>query len=166
MPDYDDAWHDEWYRGMEASGGNIIAAMRMRVVEQSDTRVILSMAMSGGVRQGTGVFAAGALMQLADVAATMVCQRAAGSTPEHPKPFPLSVQISVNLLRNVNHGSVFAESTAVHRGARSPSSSRACEMKTAACCASSPAPTSPRAGDDCRIGRLHECAPGNGTGQY
>jgi uncharacterized protein (TIGR00369 family) len=68
------------------------------------------------VRQGTGVFAAGALMQLADVAATSVCQRAAGSTMEDPKPFPLSVQISVNLLRNVDKGKVIAESTIVHGG--------------------------------------------------
>ena len=49
-------------------------------------------------------------------AATSVCQRAAGSTREDPKPFPLSVQISVNLLRNVDKGKVIAESTIVHGG--------------------------------------------------
>ena len=68
------------------------------------------------MRQGTGVFAAGALMQLADVGATSICQRAAGSTPEDPKPFPLSVQISVNLLRNIDHGKAISESRIVHRG--------------------------------------------------
>ena len=104
MADFDDAWHDEWYRRMEENGGNIIAAMRMRMVEESDERVVMEMPLGPGVRQGTGVFAAGALMQLADVGATIVCQRAAGSTPEDPKPFPLSVQISVNLLRNVEPG--------------------------------------------------------------
>src|SRR5690348_9282662 len=100
VPEYDDDWHREWYAGMEEHGGNIIAAMGMRVVSQDDERVVLALPMSGAVRQGTGVFAAGALMQLADVGATIVCQRASGSTPEAPKPFPLSVQISMNLLRN------------------------------------------------------------------
>lgn len=114
--EFDDAWHEDWYRRMEESGGNIIAAMRMRVVEESAERVILELPMSGRVRQGTGVFAAGALMPLADVGATMICQRAAGSTPENPQPFPLSVQISVNLLRNVDRGKAISESRIVHRG--------------------------------------------------
>jgi len=116
VSDFDDAWHAEWYRRMEERGGNIIAAMRMRVVEESDERVVLEMPLSGGVRQGTGVFAAGALMQLADVGATVICQRAAGSTPEDPKPFPLSVQISMNLLRNTDNGKAVSESRMLHRG--------------------------------------------------
>lgn len=116
MAEFDDAWHDEWYGRMEESGGNIIAAMRMRMVAVSDECVTMEMPVSGGVRQGTGVFAAGALMQLADVGATTMCQRAAGSTPEDPKPFPLSVQISVNLLRNIDHGKAISESRIVHRG--------------------------------------------------
>jgi uncharacterized protein (TIGR00369 family) len=115
-PEFDDAWHDEWYRRMEEGGGNIIAAMRMRMVEESAERVVMEMPISGGVIQGTGVFAAGALMQLADVAATVICQRASGSTPEDPKPFPLSVQISMNLLRNVDRGKVISESRIVHGG--------------------------------------------------
>jgi uncharacterized protein (TIGR00369 family) len=115
-PEFDDAWHEEWYRRMEEGGGNIIAAMRMRMVEESDERVVMEMPISGGVRQGTGVFAAGALVQLADVAATVICQRAAGSTPDDPKPFPLSVQISVNLLRNIDRGRAISESRIVHGG--------------------------------------------------
>lgn len=116
MAEFDDAWHEEWYGRMEESGGNIIAAMRMRMVDVSDECVTMEMPVSPGVRQGTGVFAAGALMQLADVGATTMCQRAAGSTPEDPKPFPLSVQISVNLLRNIDHGKAISESRIVHRG--------------------------------------------------
>ncbi len=115
-PEFDDAWHEEWYRQMEEGGGNIIAAMRMRMVEESDELVVMAMPLSGGVRQGTGVFAAGALMQLADVAATVICGRAAGHTPEDPKPFPLSVQISVNLVRNTNKGKAISESRIVHAG--------------------------------------------------
>ena len=70
---FDDAWHEEWWRLMDEQGGNIIAAMRMRMVSSSDDGVVMEMSISPGVRQGTGVFAAGALIQLADVAATSAC---------------------------------------------------------------------------------------------
>lgn len=116
MPEFDDDWHAEWWGGMEASGGNIIAAMRMRVVERGAERVVLSMPLSPGVRQGTGVFAAGALMQLADVGATMAYFEAAGGTEENPVPFPLSIQISVNLLRNTDRGRAISESRIIHHG--------------------------------------------------
>lgn len=116
MPEFDDAWYEAWKQRMVDGGANVIVALGLRPVEQTDERVVMEMPMSGSVRQGTGVFAAGALMQLADVAATMVCQRASGSTPEDPKPFPLSVQISMNLLRNTNHGKATTDSRIVHRG--------------------------------------------------
>jgi len=116
MPEFDDEWYEAWKHRMQEGGGNIILALGLRPVEESDERVVMEMPMSANVRQGTGVFAAGALMQLADVAATIVCQRSSGSTPEDPKPFPLSVQISVNLLRNTDRGKAIAESRIVHRG--------------------------------------------------
>jgi uncharacterized protein (TIGR00369 family) len=81
-------------------------------VEESDERVVMEMPMSGNVRQGTGVFAAGALMQLADVAATIVCGRASGMEDA----FALSVQVSMNLLRNTDHGKATTVSRLLHRG--------------------------------------------------
>ncbi|MEX2246982.1 MAG: PaaI family thioesterase [Dehalococcoidia bacterium] len=116
MPEFDDAWYEEWIRQMVEGGGNVIAALGLRPVEASAERVVMEMPMGPNVRQGTGVFAAGPLMQLADVGATMIIQRASGSTPENPAPFPLSVQISVNLLRNTNTGKAISESRIVHRG--------------------------------------------------
>jgi uncharacterized protein (TIGR00369 family) len=113
---YDDEWYAQWKQRMVEGGGNIIVALGLRPLTQDDEHVVMEMAMSGNVRQGTGVFAAGALMQLADVAATMVCQRASGSTPEDPKPFPLSVQISMNLVRNTTKGKATTDSRIVHRG--------------------------------------------------
>jgi len=86
------------------------------VAAVDDERAVLELPMSHNVRQGTGVFAAGALMQLADLGATIICQQAAGSTSENPAPFPLSVQISVNLLRNTDRGKAISESRIVHRG--------------------------------------------------
>jgi uncharacterized protein (TIGR00369 family) len=116
MADYDDAWHEEWWSRMEAGGGNIIAAMRMRVVAESPDCVVLSMPLGPGVRQGTGVFAAGALMQLADVGATSLYFQALRAEGVENAPFPLSIQISMNLLRNTNTGSAISESRFLHRG--------------------------------------------------
>jgi uncharacterized protein (TIGR00369 family) len=115
---FDDAWHAEWWRQMGEEGGNIIAAMRMRMVSQSPEVVVMSMPFGPGVRQGTGIFAAGALIQLADVAATSVCF--ASMHEREPdvqvQPFPLAVQISSSLLRNTDRGQVFADARLVHSG--------------------------------------------------
>ena len=114
---FDDAWHAEWWRQMEESGGNIIAGFRMRIVEITDKRVVMSMPFGPNLRQGTGVFAAGALIQLADVAATIVCSNYLRETSgETDVPFPLSVQISSNLLRNTDRGTVTTETMLLHGG--------------------------------------------------
>jgi hypothetical protein len=52
MADYDDIWHDEWWGRMEAGGGNIIAAMPMRVVSEAADCVVMSMPLGPRVRQG------------------------------------------------------------------------------------------------------------------
>lgn len=115
---YDDAWHADWWRQMEETGGNIIAAMRMRMVSQSPESVVMSMPFGPGVRQGTGIFAAGALIQLADVAATSVCFESmhARDPDVQQLPFLLAVQISTSLLRNTDRGQVFADARLVHSG--------------------------------------------------
>ncbi|MCH7699249.1 MAG: PaaI family thioesterase [Chloroflexi bacterium] len=117
MPEFDDDWYDDWKRGLEESGGNVILALGLRPIEASAERVVMEMPMGPNVRQGTGVFAAGALIQLADVAATMVCFRAIDPTGERGDlPFPLSVQISSNLLRNTDRGKAITTSRIVHKG--------------------------------------------------
>ena len=117
---FDDAWHEEWWRRMEESGGNVIAAFRMRMVEVSDERVVMRVPYQPAARQGTGVFAAGIMIQLADVAATSACfEWMRRREPDEAElPFPLSVQISVSLLRNVDHRDVIAETTLTHAGRR------------------------------------------------
>ncbi len=116
MADYDDEWYAAWRQRMIDGGGNIIVAMGMRPTEEDAEHVIMEMPISGNVRQGTGVFAAGALMQLADVGATALIGHASESTPESPAPFPLSVQISMNLMRNTDRGKAVSESRFAHRG--------------------------------------------------
>ena len=114
---FDDAWHETWWRQMEESGGNIIAAMRMRMVEMSAERVVMEMPMGPAVRQGTGVFAAGALMQLADVAATSAYfYWARDIKGDVDAPFPLSIQISTNLIRNTDRGKVRSETVLTQKG--------------------------------------------------
>jgi 1,4-dihydroxy-2-naphthoyl-CoA hydrolase len=113
----DDQWYEEWKAQMEASGGNIIVALGLRPIEESAERVVMEMPIGPNVIQGTGVFAAGALIQLADVAATIACSRALDPTGERRDlPFPLSVQISSNLLRNTDRGKAITTSRVVHKG--------------------------------------------------
>lgn len=114
---FDDAWYAEWIQRMVDGGGNVIAALGLRPLASSAESVTMEMPMGPNVRQGTGVFAAGPLMQLADVGATMLFQAAFG-TPEAPAPFPLSIQISMNLIRNTDRGKATSESRFLHKGRR------------------------------------------------
>ena len=117
MPEFDDEWFEDWKRRLGESGGNIILALGLRPTEESTERVVMEMPYGPNVRQGTGVFASGALIQLADVAATMACFHAMDpSRTQTDLPFPLAVQISASLLRNTDHGKAIAEAKVVHKG--------------------------------------------------
>ncbi len=117
MHEFDDEWYEEWKRGLDESGGNVILALGLRPLEADEHHAVMEMPYGPNVRQGTGVFATGALIQLADVAATMVCFRAMDPTRSGPAtPFPLAVQVSANLLRNTDRGKAIAESRVVHKG--------------------------------------------------
>lgn len=121
MPEFEGEWNDEWYREwiqrMHDSGGNIIAALGLRPIEESAERVVVEMPMGPNVRQGTGVFAAGSLIQLADLAATMLCFQIVDPKGDRATaPLPLAVQISCNLLRNVDHGKAIAEAQPLSAG--------------------------------------------------
>lgn len=113
---FDDAWYEEWKRQMVEGGGNVIVALGMRPREANAERVVLEMPMGPNVRQGTGVFAAGTLMQLADVGATMLYWEVMRAAGRDDAPFPLSVQISMNLIGNTDRGTAISESRPVHRG--------------------------------------------------
>ena len=69
------------------------------------------------VMQPTGVFHAGAIITLADeVASTAINGRPAWDEESFKKPFPYSVQLSVNLLTNDPVGPMTAEANVVRRG--------------------------------------------------
>lgn len=112
---YDDEWYEEWLNRMREGGGNIIVTLGLRPTKADEDSAMMEMPFSGAVQQGTGVFAAGPLIQLADVTATIACQermRVMGIEDA----FPLSVQISTSLVRNTNKGKATAESRVVHAG--------------------------------------------------
>jgi len=114
---FDDAWFEEWKQRMRDSGGNVILALGLRPLEETAERVVMEMPYGPNVRQGTGVFAAGAIIQLADVAATMACFKAMESMYEPGQaPFPVSIQISSNLIRNATSGTLRTETRLVHKG--------------------------------------------------
>jgi acyl-coenzyme A thioesterase PaaI-like protein len=55
-------------------------------------------------------------MQLADVGATSLYFEAFRAEGVEDPPFPLSIQISVNLVRNTDKGKAVSESRFLHRG--------------------------------------------------
>jgi 1,4-dihydroxy-2-naphthoyl-CoA hydrolase len=69
------------------------------------------------LRQLTGLFHAGAIMGLADTTATAAAMWEVNPDGEfRPELFPLSIQVSTNLIRNVDRGALTAEAELVHRG--------------------------------------------------
>ncbi len=69
------------------------------------------------VRKLTGLFHAGAIIAFADETATAAALWETDPSGElHPELFPLTLQLSVNLIRNTNRGFLTAEAHIVHRG--------------------------------------------------
>jgi len=69
------------------------------------------------LRQLTGLFHAGAIMALADTTATAAAMWEVNPDGEfRPELFPLSIQVSSNLIRNTDRGALTAEAELVHRG--------------------------------------------------
>jgi uncharacterized protein (TIGR00369 family) len=72
------------------------------------------------LRQLTGLFHAGVIMGLADTTATAAAMweidSLAPSGEFRPELFPLSIQVSTNLIRNTGSGALTADAELVHRG--------------------------------------------------
>jgi 1,4-dihydroxy-2-naphthoyl-CoA hydrolase len=69
------------------------------------------------LRQLTGLFHAGAIMGLADTTATAAAMWEINPDGDlRPELFPLSIQVSTNLIRNTNRGALTADAELVHRG--------------------------------------------------
>lgn len=101
----------EWSRGtmIDAHGTRFVSVAPRRAVAQLDFKPALT--------QLTGLFHAGAIVALADETATAAAMWETNpSAPLRPELFPLTLQLSVNLIRNTNRGTLTAEAEIVHRG--------------------------------------------------
>lgn len=69
------------------------------------------------VTQGGGLFHAGAFITLADAAATFAALTITDpDATRDASRFPLAIQVSVNLIRNADHGRITADARVLHGG--------------------------------------------------
>ena len=86
-------------------------------VEVSAERAVAELAFRPDLAQLTGLFHGGVILSLADETAT-ACSMA-NVMPDgtwDPAKFPLTIQLSANLIRNTNTGKLIAEAVPLHRG--------------------------------------------------
>ena len=96
---------------------NLFTSLGIEIVEQGPERVIATMPFHPRVSQLTGQFHGGAVVALADTAATIQCLQIAFPDAEwDAASFPTTMQLSVNLIRNADAGTLRAESRPVHAG--------------------------------------------------
>ena len=101
----------EWGRG------TMIGGHGTRFVSAGEGRVVARLDFKPELTQLTGMFHAGAIIALADETATAAAMWETNPTGEfRPELFPLTLQMSANLIRNTNRGSLVAEAEIVHRG--------------------------------------------------
>ena len=101
----------EWGRGtmIGSHGTRFVSAGQGRAVAQLDFKPDLT--------QLTGLFHAGAIIALADETATAAAMWETNPSGEfRPELFPLTLQMSANLIRNTDRGTLVAEAEIVHRG--------------------------------------------------
>jgi uncharacterized protein (TIGR00369 family) len=102
---------NEWARG------TMIGNHGTRFVSVGEGRAVAQLDYKPSLTQLTGLFHAGAIIALADEAATAAAMWQANPTGElKPELFPLTLQLSVNLIRNTDRGTLTAEATIIHRG--------------------------------------------------
>jgi 1,4-dihydroxy-2-naphthoyl-CoA hydrolase len=101
----------------ERAKGTNIAARGTRFLEVSAERAVAELAFRPDLAQLTGVFHGGVILSLADETAT-ACSLAT-VMPDgvwDPDKFPLTIQMSANLIRNTSTGKLIAEAVPLHKG--------------------------------------------------
>jgi 1,4-dihydroxy-2-naphthoyl-CoA hydrolase len=100
-----------WARGtmIESQGTRFVSVGSGRAVAQLDHKPTLS--------KLTGRFHAGAIVAFADEPATRAAMWEINPSGElRPELFPLTLQLSTNIIRNSDRGTLTAEAQIVHRG--------------------------------------------------
>lgn len=101
----------------ERAKGTNVEARGTRFLEVSAERAVAELAFRPDLAQLTGLFHGGVILSLADETAT-ACS-VASVMPNgtwDPAKFPLTIQLSANLIRNTNTGKLIAEAVPLHRG--------------------------------------------------
>ena len=97
--------------------GTMIAAHGTEFLRAGEGHAVARLAFKPGLTQLTGLFHAGAIIALADETATAAAMWETNPTADFkPDLFPLTIQLSVNLIRNTNQGEITAEAHIIHRG--------------------------------------------------
>lgn len=109
----------QWRERLKSGPADMAATLGIEAMSASDTHVEMAMPFRSDIGQATGLFSTGALIQLADVAATLLCirtfhQRDPAAARE--TYFPLSVQMNAHLIGNTDSGRAIARSTLVSAG--------------------------------------------------
>jgi 1,4-dihydroxy-2-naphthoyl-CoA hydrolase len=101
----------------ERAKGTNIEARGTRFVHVSAESAVAELTFRPDLAQLTGLFHGGVILSLADETAT-ACSLAT-LMPDgtwDPRKFPLTIQLSANLIRNTSAGKLIAEAIPVHRG--------------------------------------------------
>jgi len=97
--------------------GTMIESHGTRFLSVGSGRATAALDYKPGLAQLTGRFHAGAIIALADETATCAAMWEIDPSGElRPELFPLTLQLSVNIIRNADHGTLTAEAKIVHRG--------------------------------------------------
>jgi 1,4-dihydroxy-2-naphthoyl-CoA hydrolase len=101
----------------ERAKGTNVEARGTHFLEVSAERAVAELAFRPDLAQLTGLFHGGVILSLADETAT-ACS-VASVMPDgtwDPARFPMTIQLSANLIRNTNTGKLIAEAVPLHRG--------------------------------------------------
>jgi uncharacterized protein (TIGR00369 family) len=90
-------------------------SIEFTIVERGAEKVVAEMPVQAGIRNPFGVVHAGAILWLADVAATVLAI-GPGEAAEGMKGFPLAISLNANFLGNQTEGSFTAVASFVKRG--------------------------------------------------
>ena len=109
--------HTAAQRLNDRAKGTNLESRGTRFVEVSGERAVAELTFRPDLAQLTGVFHAGVILSLADEVATACSMHAV--MPDgawDPGKFPLTIQLSANLMRNTNAGKLVAEAVPLHKG--------------------------------------------------
>ncbi|MGI8552583.1 MAG: PaaI family thioesterase [Dehalococcoidia bacterium] len=99
------------------SRGTMMETIGYRVLEVDGRHALCEIDFRPELAQLTGLFHTGTLLTLADATATAACMYAVDPTGGvDPATFPLAIQLSANLVRNIGSGKAIAEARFVHKG--------------------------------------------------